>query len=53
MAKKKNLPIFENIEITGVAAEGKALVRIDYIVTVVPFCVPGEIVDLQSTKKKH
>ena len=53
MAKKKNLPIFENIQITGVAAEGKALVRINDIVTFVPNCVPGDIVDLQITKKKH
>ena len=60
MGKKKNLPIIENIEITGVAAEGKALVRIktagnegDGIVTFVPNCVPGDIVDLQITKKKH
>ena len=28
MAKKKNLPIIEHVEITGVAAEGKALVKI-------------------------
>ena len=63
--KKKNLPIIENVEITGVAAEGKALVRIqpsaisgqpsegDGIVCFVPNCVPGDIVDLQVTKKKH
>jgi len=51
--KKKNLPIFENVEITGVAAEGKALVRINDIVCFVPNCVPGDIVDLQVTKKKH
>ena len=51
--KKKNLPLYENIEITGVAAEGKALVRINDIVTFVPNCVPGDIVDLQITKKKH
>ena len=51
--KKKNLPVFENVEITGVAAEGKALVRINDIVTFVPNCVPGDIVDLQVTKKKH
>lgn len=58
--KKKHLPLIENIEITGVAAEGKALVRIktageegDGIVTFVPNCVPGDIVDLQITKKKH
>ena len=53
MSKKKNLPIIENVEITGVAAEGKALVRIDDVVTFVPNCVPGDIVDLQITKKKH
>ena len=53
MSKKKNLPVFENIEITGVAAEGKALVRINEIVTFVPNCVPRDVVDLQITKKKH
>ena len=51
--KKKNLPIYEQVKITGVAAEGKALVRINDIVTFVPNCVPGDIVDLQITKKKH
>ena len=53
MGKKKNLPLIEGVEITGVAAEGKALVRIDDIVTFVPNCVPGDVVDLQITKKKH
>ena len=51
--KKKNLPIYEGVEITGVAAEGKALVRINDVVTFVPNCVPGDVVDLQITKKKH
>ena len=51
--KKKNLPLYEGIEITGVAAEGKAIVRIDDIVCFVPNCVPGDIVDLQIVKKKH
>lgn len=51
--KKKNLPILENIEITGIAAEGKALARVDEMVVFVPYCVPGDIVDLQVTKKKH
>ena len=51
--KKKNLPIVENVTITGVAAEGKALVRINDIVCFVPNCVPGDVVDLQITKKKH
>lgn len=53
MGKKKNLPIYEGIEITGVAAEGKAMTRIDDCVVFVPYCIPGDIVDLQVTKKKH
>lgn len=51
--KKKNLPVYEQVTITGVAAEGKALVRINDIVTFVPNCVPGDVVDLQITRKKH
>ena len=51
--KKKNLPLLENITITGVAAEGKALARVDDMVVFVPHCVPGDVVDLQVTKKKH
>jgi len=51
--KKKNLPVLEDITITGIAAEGKALARVDDIVCFVPYCVPGDVVDLQVTKKKH
>ncbi len=51
--KKKELPLLEGIEITDVAAEGKALVRIDDLVVFVPYVVPGDIVDLQLTRKKH
>ena len=53
MSKKKNLPTFENILITGVAAEGKSLTRINDYVVFVPWAVPGDSVDLQITKKKH
>jgi len=53
MGKKKNLPLYESVEITGIAAEGKALTRIDDCVVFVPYCVPGDVVDLQITKKKH
>lgn len=51
--KKKPYPILENITITDVAAEGKCLVRINDLVVFVPFCVPGDIVDLQIRRKKH
>ena len=51
--KKKPLPLLENIEISGVAAEGKALARVNDLVVFVPYVVPGDIVDLQITRKKH
>ena len=61
--KKKPLPIFENVTITDIAAEGKSLVRIkipahdgleeSQLVVFVPWCVPGDVVDLQIKKKKH
>ena len=50
---RRNLPIYRDILITGVAAEGKALTRIDDVVVFVPYCVPGDVVDIQVTKKKH
>ena len=51
--KKKPYPILENITITDIAAEGKSLVRINDLVVFVPFCVPGDVVDLQIKRKKH
>ena len=51
--KKKPLPILENIQITDCAAEGKSLARVNEKVVFVPFCVPGDIVDLHVRKKKH
>lgn len=51
--KKKPLPVLEDITITDVAAEGKSLARVGDMVVFVPFCVPGDIVDLQVKKKKH
>lgn len=51
--KKKALPILENVEITGVAAEGKAFARVNDCVVFVPFVVPGDVVDLQVVRKKH
>lgn len=50
---KKNLPLLEGVAITGIAAEGKALARVNDMVLFVPYCVPGDIVDVQVTKRKH
>ena len=43
----------ENVTITDVAAEGKALARVNDMVVFVPFAVPGDVVDLKIRKKKH
>lgn len=54
MAKKrKQLPLFENVLVTGVAAEGKAIARVDGLTVFVPFAVPGDVADIQITKKKR
>lgn len=51
--KKKPLPLLENITITDVAAEGKAIAKVDNLVVFVPYAVPGDVVDLQVRRKKH
>jgi 23S rRNA (uracil1939-C5)-methyltransferase len=50
---KKPLPLLENITIEAVAAEGKCLFHWNELVVFVPFCVPGDICDIQIRRKKH
>ncbi|MDR2824490.1 MAG: 23S rRNA (uracil(1939)-C(5))-methyltransferase RlmD [Prevotellaceae bacterium] len=52
MRNKKCLPLLTNVLITDIAAEGKAIARVDDLVVFVPYVVPGDIVDLQIVKKK-
>lgn len=51
--KKKELPLLENVLITGIAAEGKAVARVNDLVIFVPYVVPGDVVDLQLKRKKN
>ena len=54
MAKKrKQLPLLQNITITDVAAEGKAIAKLDGMAVFVPYVVPGDVVDIQLTRKKN
>jgi 23S rRNA (uracil1939-C5)-methyltransferase len=55
MAKKikKPLPLLENVTVTGIAAEGKAIVRHNDCVIFIPFVVPGDVIDIQLTRKKN
>ncbi len=51
--KKKELPILEKVTITDIAAEGKAIAKINDLVVFVPYVVPGDVVDLKLTRKKN
>ena len=53
MAKKRReLPLYEGVEITGVAAEGKAIAKVDGMTVFVPFVIPGDVVDIQTYRKR-
>ncbi len=51
--KRKQLPLLESVLITDVAAEGKAIAKVDGMALFVPYAVPGDVVDIQLTRKKH
>ena len=50
---KKPLPLLESVTIEAVAAEGKCLFHWQDLVVFVPFCVPGDVCDVQIRRKKH
>ena len=50
--KKKELPLLQSISIEGIAGEGKALTHVNGQVLFVPFAAPGDVCDIQVTKKK-
>jgi 23S rRNA (uracil1939-C5)-methyltransferase len=49
---RRQLPFFENVTIIDAGAEGKAVARVNEMVVFVPFCVPGDIVDIQVISKR-
>lgn len=54
MARKKaNYPLIEGLEITTLAAEGKAMGRWNDVVVFVPLTVPGDVVDVQIRSKRR
>ncbi len=54
MARKKaNYPLLEGLEITTLAAEGKAMGRWNDVVVFVPMTVPGDVVDVQIRNKRR
>ena len=43
----------EKVTITDVAAEGKALARVNDLVVFVPYVAPGDVIDIQLLRKRH
>ena len=50
---RKPLPIIEKALVSGIASEGKAIVRHNDWVVFVPYVVPGDIIDIQLTRKRN
>ncbi|HET6243556.1 MAG: 23S rRNA (uracil(1939)-C(5))-methyltransferase RlmD [Bacteroidetes bacterium] len=50
--RDKKVQILENITITDAGSEGKTVAKVDDLVIFVENAVPGDIVDLQITRKK-
>lgn len=51
--KRKPYPLIEGVDIVGIAAEGNSIARIDDVVVFIPYGAPGDIVDIQITKKRR
>ncbi|MBN1769221.1 MAG: 23S rRNA (uracil(1939)-C(5))-methyltransferase RlmD [Prolixibacteraceae bacterium] len=49
---RKKKPLYENVVITDIGAEGKAIGRVDDVVVFVPHAIPGDVVDVQVTRKR-
>ena len=50
--RNKKHPLLEKVLIEDIAAEGKALARVDNKVVFTAFAIPGDIVDIQITQKR-
>jgi 23S rRNA (uracil1939-C5)-methyltransferase len=53
MKNKKPLPLLLNVEIIDAGTEGQSVGKVDDYVVFVKGAIPGDIVDVQITRKKH
>ncbi|MEI6276625.1 MAG: 23S rRNA (uracil(1939)-C(5))-methyltransferase RlmD [Prolixibacteraceae bacterium] len=51
--KNKSLPLLQNVEILDAGAEGKAVARVEGVVVFTTNVIPGDVVDIQVTKKRE
>ena len=52
VSRKKQKPLYEGLQIEDIGSEGKAIARTGEMVVFTTYAVPGDIVDLQVTKKR-
>ncbi len=50
--RKKNLPLIDRAEVVDIAKGGKAIARKEDLVILVSHAVPGDVIDIQVTRKK-
>ena len=52
MGRKKQKPFYERLTIDDIGSEGKAIAHTDEMVVFTTYAIPGDIVDLQVTRKR-
>lgn len=52
MARNRKKPFYENVKIEDIGAEGKAVAKVGEMVVFTKMAIPGDVVDLQVTKKR-
>lgn len=52
MARNRKKPFYENVRISDIGAEGKAIAKVGDMVVFTKLAIPGDVVDLQVTKKR-
>ncbi len=53
MKNKKPLPIIEQVEVIDAGTEGQSIAKVNDLVIFIKDAVPGDIVDVQITRKKN
>jgi len=52
VGRKRKKPFYEDVTISDIGAEGKALAKVGDMVVFTRLAIPGDVVDLQVTKKR-
>ncbi len=52
MGRRKENIVFEQVEVSSIGSEGKSIARVDGYVLFVDGCIPGDVVDVQTTRRK-